>query len=84
MPSGFKISLLTFESQANQFALLEASTIKRFVVVATPHANSIATIIEPDDGYAHEFYVNPPDTVPWLNRRFPDAKSVLSKRGLAW
>ena len=84
MRGWFKISLLTFKSQANQFALLEASTIKRFVVVATAHANSIAAIIEPDDGYAHEFYVNSPNAVPGLNRRFPDAKTVLSKRGFPW
>jgi hypothetical protein len=81
MPGRFKISQLAFKSQSNQFGPLEAATIKRFVVVATPHANSIAAIIESDDRYAHELYVNSSNAIPWRNGRFPDAKTVLSKRG---
>jgi len=81
MPGWFKISLLTFKSQSNQMAPLEARAIKRFVVVAAPHANSIAAIIEPDDWYAHEFYVDSPNVAHWLDGRFPDAKTILPKGG---
>jgi len=81
MSGWFKISLLTFKSQSNQMAPLEARAIKRFVVVAAPHANSIAAIIEPDDRYAHNFYVNSSNAASWPNGWFLDAKTILPKRG---
>jgi hypothetical protein len=62
-------------------APLEARAIKRFVVVAAPHANSIAAIIEPDDWYAHNFYVDSSNVASWPNGWFLDAKTILSKRG---
>ena len=84
MPRRYKICLLAFKSEANECALLKASAIKRFVIVTTAHANSIATTIESDDGQAHEIDVNSPNTVPSLYCGFPDAKTVLSKWGFPW
>ena len=81
MPSWFKIGLLSFKSQSDQVTALEALAIKGFVIVAAPHPNSIAAIIEPDDRYAHNFYVNSSNAASWLNDRFLDAKTILPKGG---
>ena len=81
MSGWFKISLLIFKSQSNQMAPLKARAIKRVVVVASPHSNSIAAIIEPDDRYAHNFYVNSSNVASWPNGWFLDAKTILPKRG---
>ena len=80
----FKIRPLIFKSQSNQFAPLKALSIKCFVVVATPHANSVAAIIEPYDRYAHEIYVNSSNAVPWINGGFSYAKTIFPKRGFTW
>ena len=81
MPGWFKFSFLAFKSQSNQMAPLEACAIKRFVVVAAPHTNSIAAIIEPDDRYAHNFYVNSSNAASWPNGWLLDAKTILPKWG---
>ncbi len=79
---GFKISQLSFESQPNKFAALEALSSESLVIVATPHAYSITAMVESDDWYAYKLYVGSINAAPWANGRLPDAKMVLAKRGL--